>query len=189
MGLNMATADYVFIKDSELERQLKEELGEELTDDNLPLILTARVPLKTPGAIQGKDGYNYLYVSLVADSRAVPVAEERNEYNSLRYLAMEQEEDGPVVYNGNTVTAKGAVPKMPVNTTNKNETTSLRDWLFDKYKDIKNESERKDKVVQDFTSHYRRIKLVTKDGETKGSFEWNGKVINISWDTAAPDGE
>ena len=189
MGLNMATADYVFIKDSELERQLKEELGEELTDDNLPLILAARVPLKTPGAIQGKDGYNYLYVSLVANSRAVPVAEERNEYNSLRYLAMEQEEDGPVTNNGATVVAQGAVPKMPVSTTNKNETTSLRDWLFDKYKDVKNENERKDKIVQDFTSHYRRIKLVTKDGETKGAFEWNGKEVKVSWDTTAPDGE
>lgn len=193
MKLPVSKVRYVLIKDSELERKLSEESSTEINDDTLPLIIAARVDKSTKGAIPGKDGYSYLYVGLLQDSRELPTIEGRNDLNSLRYLAMDQEEDGPIVNRNNKVYVfSGAVPKMPSTTTDKKETTSFRDWLFDKYKDIKDEGERKKAAIDDFISHYRRVKINIKDGEAVADYEYPFKdktSQTARWDVEDPSVE
>ena len=180
--------EFVFMKDSQLESDLSQEMGEELDDDNVPIIIAARVPKGTKNAIVGQDGYTYLYVGLLQDSRFVPVAEERNEYNSLRNLAMEQENDGPLVYNGSVIKSVQRTPRKVAATQDKTETTSFRDFLFDKYKHIADPEKRRDAIAKDFIENYRIIQTITENGEVKGSYkDREGHVQDIRWATTSPD--
>lgn len=179
-ALRASKQDYVFIKDTSLINDVRGELGiEEFTDDNLPIIIAAKVKEGVEGAIQLEDGNYYLYVGLLQDSRDSSLYD-RNELNALRAIALEQEEAGPIKQDNKVYLSRGAVIRY----TNKSEDTttqtdSLKSWLLDKYKGNKEEAKR------DFVEHFRGMvaDINTETGEASGSVEWKGKRINISFST------
>lgn len=180
-ALRAQKQEYVFIKDSSLINDVRNELGiEEFTDDNVPIIMAARVTKGTEGAIQLEDGNYYLYVGLLQDSRLSPGLYDRNELNALRNIAIQQEEDGPIKQGGKIYLSRGGVIKYTNKSEDaKTETDSLKEWLLDKYKGDKEASK------ADFIKHFRGLvaNINPETGEASGSVEWNGKRINISFPT------
>lgn len=180
-ALRAQKQEYVFIKDSSLINDVRKELGiEEFTDDNLPIIIAARVTKDTEGAVQLEDGNYYLYVGLLQDSRLSPGLYDRNELNALRNVALQQEENGPIKQNGKVYLSRGAVIKYANKSEDaKTETDSLKEWLLDKYKGDK------EAAKADFIKHFRGLvaNINPETGEASGSVEWNGKRINVSFPT------
>ena len=170
---------YVFIKDESLINSIRQELGlEDFTDDNLPLIIAARVTKDTERAVQLEDGNYYLYAGLLQDSRESAGLYDRNELNTLRAIAAQQEEFGPVKQNGKVYTSRGGIIKY----TNKSEdvavqTDSMKEWLLDKHKGDK------EAAKKDFIEHFRGLNVTIKNGEASGVIEWKGKNINVSFHT------
>lgn len=182
-ALKARKQSYVFIKDENLINSVRQELGvEEFNDDNLPIIMAARVTKDVESAIQLEDGNYYLYVGLLQDSRPAAIYD-KNDLNALREAAISQEEFGPIKQNGKVYVSKGGNVNYPKPQSTTTQTESLKDYLLDKY------NGNKEAAKKDFIDHFRSMRATINHntGQATGSVDWKGRTIDISFTTKIKD--